>query len=74
MSSNNFYPRPAKQASATDLVQIAAHYETSTAFAEEVSIDQPTEEYNPTKLHVSTQEQTDHIHKAEKEALAHWAQ
>jgi hypothetical protein len=42
-------PRTANQiVSAADLAQIAAHYKTSTAFVEEVCIEPPSDEYDPT--------------------------
>ncbi len=56
-----------------DLTQIADHYKPTTAFVEEVAPELPADEYDPKKLHMRTQAQADHIHGAEKEAVAHWA-
>jgi hypothetical protein len=57
-----------------DLVQIGDHYKPTTAFIDEIAVDPPADEYDPAKLHVRTQEQTNHIHGVEKEGVAHWAE
>ena len=75
MTPETFHTRLAKQVlTAANLADIADHYKTSTAFAEEVSIEIPSDEYDPTKLHVRTEKQVEQTHTAEKKALAHWAE